>query len=103
MGTHCGSRERSNPDDAREEVIPTGSKAVREEEDGIGSGSQGSTDFFARTVFITYEHGFFDVPRRAHHHAPLAELLVEIYSLRPLVKFRKANDMSQISNFAPEF
>jgi hypothetical protein len=75
MGTHCGSRERSNPDDAREEVIPTGSKAVREEEDGIGSGSQGSTDFFARTVFITYEYGFFlrtkfffYVPRRAHHH-----------------------------------
>jgi hypothetical protein len=46
---------------------------------------------------------FFYVPRRAHHHAPLAELLVEIYSLRPLVKFHKANDMSQISNFAPEF
>jgi hypothetical protein len=55
-------------------LLDGGSKAVREEEDGIGSGSQGSTDFFARTVFITYESGFFDVPkffnvpRQTDHH-----------------------------------
>jgi hypothetical protein len=44
-------------------LLDGGSKAVREEEDGIGSGSQGSTDFFARAVFIMYKYGFFDVPR----------------------------------------
>jgi hypothetical protein len=76
MGKYCGSRERSNPDDAREEVIPTGSKAVREEEDGIGSGSLKDRPIFSlgrfslrtilvlptsygrgtnRPIFLTYE------------------------------------------------
>jgi hypothetical protein len=62
MGTRRGSQERANPDDlmgVENCLLDGGSKAVREEEDGIGSGSQGSTDFFARTVFITYEYGFF--------------------------------------------
>jgi hypothetical protein len=62
MGTRCGSRERANPDDlmgAENCLLDGGSKAAREEEDGIGSGSQGSTDFIARTVFITYESSFF--------------------------------------------
>jgi hypothetical protein len=75
MGKYCGSRERSNPDDAREEVIPTGSKAVREEEDGIGSGSlKDRPIFFARTVFITYDFGFTDIVREGDEPADFLDV-----------------------------
>jgi hypothetical protein len=62
MGTRCGFRERANPDDwmgAENCLLDVGGKAVREEEDGIGSGSQGTTFFFCLHGFHYVRICFF--------------------------------------------